>query len=45
MYLRVNKGPNVEHCGTPEITCLVMEQRPSNFRKELNQLLANPRIP
>ena len=26
MYLRDNKGANVEHCGTPEITCLVMEQ-------------------
>ena len=52
MYRRNNKGPNVEPCGTPQITCLVMEQWPSKqtycvlfFRKGLNQLLVNPRTP
>ena len=29
MYTMNNKGPNVEPCGIPQVTSLVMEQWPS----------------
>ena len=28
MYTRDNKWPSAEPCGTPQVTCLVMEQWP-----------------
>ena len=40
------KGPNVEPCGTPQVTLLTLEEYYFPFlRNDFNQLLATPQIP
>ena len=49
-YRRNNKGPRVDSWGTPHVIVFMLEETPCResyclrfLRKELNQLLANPR--
>ena len=50
IYRRNNKGPRVDSWGTPHVIVFMLEETPCResyclrfLRKELNQLLANPR--